>query len=501
MKVAFVVSEVAPLSKTGGLADVGGSLPRALARLGVEVTVFTPLYGQVRRSGARLRPLRPSEAKTKAGGITVPHGPGSVKVGLEGTELPGGEVKVVCIAYDPYFDRAGLYGEAGGDYPDGAHRFALFAKAVILAAHALGLSPDIYHVHDWQGSLLPVYVKMGLLKPERAATVLTVHNLGYQGVFWKWDLPWTGLPWEVFEWRGVEFHGKLNLLKGGIVYADAVTTVSPNYAGEICSGPEYGQGLEGVLRDRRDDLVGIVNGIDTRAWDPENDPLIPARYSAGDLAGKGICKRELQKETGLDESPSALLIGFVGRLAEQKGVSLLVECLGSLLGDASRPQMVVLGSGEPALEGALLEAAERHPGRLAVRVGFDEPLAHRIYAGADMFVMPSRYEPCGLGQLYSMRYGTVPVARRTGGLADTVEDSPDESPDRGTGFLFEEFAPGALLGALARARRRYESPDAWRGLVRRAMSKDWSWTRSAKSYLQLYERLLKKPRAAAGHGG
>ncbi len=482
INVVYAASELAPLAKTGGLADVAAALPAVLAGRGADVTVMLPLYRCVRESGVRLRPLRPSS-------VSVPLGPHSVTVGLEGAELAGGRARLVCLRYDPFFDRPELYGEDGRDYPDNAQRFSLFSRGVIAAARALGIRPHIFHVNDWQTALVCAYVRT--LESGWAAgarTLLTIHNIGYQGSFWKWDMPWTGLDWSLFNPEAVEFYDTVNFLKAGIVFADAVTTVSPTYAREIQSSAASGMGMEGALKKRGRDVHGILNGVDRAVWDPETDPHLPANYSAGDLAGKAKCKAALQKELALPRKARAPLLASVGRLAGQKGAGLLVEAAEELLALEPDCQLVVLGTGEAKIERELRDLAARHPGSVAARILYDDALAHRIEGGADMFLMPSLYEPCGLSQLYSMIYGTVPVVRRTGGLADTVEDSG--APGAGTGFVFDEFAPGALVEATRGAIARYRDAEAWRSLVRRGMAGDWSWEASASEYETLYRKML-----------
>jgi starch synthase len=478
----YATSELAPFAKTGGLADVAAALPGVLGERGADVTVMLPLYRCVRESDAGLRPLDPPA-------VTVPLGPHSVKVGLEGAELWGGRARLVCLRYDPYFDRPGLYGEDGRDYPDNAHRFALFSRGVIAAAQSLGLRPHVFHVNDWQTALVCAYVRT--LESGWAAgarTLLTIHNIGYQGSFWKWDLPWTGLDWSLFNPEAVEYYDAVNFLKAGIVFADAVTTVSPTYAREIQSSPDYGMGMEGALSRRGRDVHGILNGVDRAVWDPGTDPHIAANYSARDLAGKKKCKAALQKELGLPRKARAPLLASIGRIAEQKGTGLIVEAAEELLALEPDCQIVVLGTGDAGIERGLTDLQSRRPRSVAARIAYDDALAHRIEAGADVFLMPSLYEPCGLSQLYSMIYGTVPVVRGTGGLADTVEDS--SSPGEGTGFVFDEFAAGALVEAARRAIERYRDSAAWRGLMKRGMAGDWSWGSSASQYEALYRRML-----------
>jgi starch synthase len=483
MKVVFASPELAPFSKTGGLADVAAALPAALAERGVEITVMSPLYRSAREKAKELAPLAPPS-------VAVAHGPHQVEVGLLAAKGAGG-VRIVFLRYDPYFDRPDLYGPPGGEFPDNAHRFALFSKAVLAASEALSLRANIFHVNDWQSALVCALLKKGRGAPS-AKSVLTIHNMGYQGIFWKHDLPWTGLDWSLFTPDGIEYYDKVNYLKAGIVFADSITTVSPSYAREIQESPEQGHGLDGVLRTRVRDLTGILNGIDTSVWNPSLDAYIPARYSAGDLAGKRACKAKLQEELGLPVSPAAPLIGSVGRLAEQKGMGLLIRASDKLFEREPDCQLAVLGEGHPAVEKSLLALAAERPRSVKVVIGFNEGLAHRIEAGADMFVMPSQYEPCGLNQMYSMAYGTVPIVRRTGGLADTVKDARDGTAPDGTGFVFTEFSEQALLDAIFRATAAFRSGELWTRLMKRAMSRDWSWGRSALEYIALYERLLER---------
>jgi starch synthase len=464
LRVAFVASEVAPFSKTGGLADVAGALPAALGRLGVDVSVVTPLHRSVRRHPLEETPYR---VKASVGGALI-----------------GATVKrsgpVYFLEHDPFFDRAGLYGSASGDYQDNAARFVFFCRAALDLLRQLG-EPDVVHAHDWQAGLVPLYLRtLHAAEFPRARSVFTVHNLAYQGCFWHWDMGLTGLDWSHFTWKGLEFHGKLCFLKAGLVAADALTTVSPTYAKEIQT-PEQGCGLDGVLRDRSATLQGILNGADTREWDPARDPHLPARYGPRSLSGKAPCKAELQRRFGLDGEPDSPLCGVVVRLAEQKGIDLLLEVVDAVARDGA--QVAVLGTGERRYEEALRAAADRHPGRVAVTLAFDDPLAHLVEAGSDLFLMPSRYEPCGLNQIYALRYGTVPVVRATGGLADTVEDGV-------TGFTFGPYAPGAFLEAIRRALALYRDAAAWRRMMAAGMARDFGWTASARRYLGLYEDLV-----------
>ncbi|MGB8929835.1 MAG: glycogen synthase GlgA [Anaeromyxobacteraceae bacterium] len=473
MEVLFVASEVAPYSKTGGLGDVAGALPRALAARGHAVAVVTPRYGFIDPVKHGLEPLHKA-----------------IRVRGERTSVwvKRGKVPVYFIEHERWFgSRRGLYGELGRDYEDNAERFAFLARAALALPSGVGLRPRIVHANDWQTGLVP-----WVLKREHAGdpllqgvkSVFTIHNLSYQGVFPKEVLPQLGLPWELFRFDAAEFHDRLNFMKAGITFADRLTTVSPTYAREILT-PLAGWGLDGLLRHRARDLTGILNGIDVHAWDPAHDPHLPAHYSPHRMAGKGSCKAALQRELGLPVRDDVPLIGMVGRLVEQKGLDLVVPSLAQLL--SLDVQVAVLGTGRPDFEQAFAAAAAARPERIAARIGFDERTAHRIEAGADLFLMPSQFEPCGLNQLYSLRYGTVPVVRAVGGLEDTVEDY--DGWRRGTGFKFREYDARSLLTALRRAVEAWRDARAWRAIVARGMAQDFSWDRSAERYEALYQAL------------
>ncbi|MFN8626489.1 MAG: glycogen synthase GlgA [Candidatus Binatia bacterium] len=484
MHVVMAASEAVPFVKTGGLGDVVGTLPGALKRLGIEVSVILPAYHTLtldglspRRTGWRLR---------------VPVSDRRVTADVLATHTAD-DVQVYLIEADRYFARTGLYGTAGGDFLDNAERFAFFSRAVPALLPYLD-SVDVLHCHDWQTALAPVFLRADASRyPDlsHVRTVLTIHNVGYQGIFWHLDWHLLNLDWQFFAPNWLEFHGKINYLKGGIVSADAVTTVSPTYAREIQT-PEFGCGLEGVLADRRAVLVGILNGADYGEWSPEHDRHIAAPYSVDDLRGKAACKADLQAAAGLPMRPEQPLIGIVSRLAAQKGFDLLGESAAELL--HRHIQMVVLGSGDASYERQFRDLAHRHRNRLAVRIAFDNALAHKIEAGSDLFLMPSRYEPCGLNQIYSLRYGTIPVVRATGGLADTVTDY-DPASGNGTGFAFVEYSGAALSACVDRALHTYGRPEAWLSLVRNAMQADFSWERSARAYIDLYRRVIgERPR-------
>ncbi len=482
MRVVMAASEAVPYAKTGGLADVVGALPAALRRLGIDVAIVIPAYGSIARDRFALR----STGRT----LQVPVSTKTVTAAvLEGTTPSG--VPAYLIEADQYFDRPALYGTADGDYPDNAERFAFFARATLALLSHTG-APDILHCHDWQTALAPVFLRTDPADYADLAhtrTVLTVHNLGYQGLFWQPDWHLLNLDARYFTPGYLEFYGKVNYLKGGLTFADALTTVSPTYAREIQTA-EFGHGLEGVLLARHDALTGILNGVDYGEWSPDHDPFIAAPYSADDLAGKAKCKADLQAAVGLPVDAKTPVIGMVSRLADQKGFDLLAEIIPDLL--RKRLQLVILGSGDAHYQDLFAALARRSTKRLAVRITFDNALAHKIEAGSDLFLMPSRYEPCGLNQIYSLRYGTIPVVRATGGLEDSIVDF-DATTAQGTGFKFVDYAPGPLLECIERALRTYRTPALWQPLVRAAMQADFSWERSAAAYVELYRRLQPQP--------
>ncbi len=492
MNILIATSEAVPFAKTGGLADVCGTLPIELARLGHRATVILPAYRQAWCCGLPIEPL----------GIDfiVPIGSKTVTGHLLRSRLPGGQVPVYLIRQDQYYDRHELYREDGEDYPDNCERFIFLSRAVMEAIRLLDLDVDVIHANDWQTGLVPAYLKIeyrSLPRYERIATLLTIHNIAYQGHFWHWDMLLTGLDWKYFNWRQMEFFGKLNLLKTGMTFADSINTVSPRYAREIQT-PQFGRGLEGVLQHRRDVLSGILNGIDEDVWNPATDPHLAARYSADTLAqGKPVCKAALQRELGLAQEPGTPLVGMIGRLDDQKGFDLVAEVIPQWVAKSDL-QWAILGKGEPKYHDIFSTLAEQFPQKIGVRLEFSDPLAHRIEAGADMFLMPSRYEPCGLNQMYSLKYGTVPVVRETGGLADTIVDANDETLAAGTanGFAFREDKAQALGETLHRACEAYRRPEVWNRLIAAGMRQDWSWARSAKEYVKLYEQTMARARQA-----
>jgi len=491
LRVLLVASEASPFAKTGGLGDVAAALPRALRALGHDVRILMPHYRGVERHGSGIRVVVPR--------LEVPVGDRLVEGALLGTETSAG-VPVYFLRQDHYFDRDGLYGAGDEDFPDNCERFVFFCRGALEALIALdgqgreAWRPQIIHANDWQTGLTSVYLRT-LYRDHPAlggaATVFTIHNLAYQGVFWHHDMPMTGLGWDVFTPAGLEFYGKVNFLKGGLVFSDLLTTVSRTYAAEIRTA-EFGNGLEGVLEERAQDLHGVVNGIDYEQWNPAKDPALPRAYSPGEPEGKVACREALRRELGLDElgldrAPGPLVV-MVTRLAGQKGLDLALESLPGMLDAGCR--VALLGSGETSLEEAWIQAAARHPGLVAARIAYDPALASRMYAGADCVLIPSRYEPCGLTQLIALRYGAVPVVRRTGGLADTVTEF-DPARRTGTGFLFDELSADALLDAVRRAAAAFRRPELWSALVKNAMTEDFSWDASAREYAQLYRKVLR----------
>ena len=474
-RILMTASEMTPYAQTGGLGDVLASLPVELERLGATVHVVLPAYGTIDWEAAGAEP---------SGAVEVALGGGRREVALR-TAHRGG-VAVTFVEADDYFDRDHLYGGPQGDYGDNAERFAFFSRAVLALAARLEPAPDVLHCHDWQTALVPVLAR-AFPDPRLAATrtMLTIHNLGYQGIFPSSAFPLLALDWSYFTPRTLEFYGQVNFLKGGLVFADALSTVSPRYAQEILS-PEHGHGLDGVLRERAGVLHGIVNGVDYVRWDPAHDPYVAAPFDATDLAGKAVCKADLQRRFGLRVAPHTPLFGMVSRLADQKGLDILSAAIPELL--RHDLQLVILGNGDARYEQQLTAVGRQAPERLAVRIAFDTAASHQVEAGADAFLMPSRYEPCGLNQMYSMRYGTVPVVRATGGLADTVREF-DPTTGSGTGFTFVPYTPEALLEAVQHALDTYHRPTDWRRLVRNGMACDFSWGRAAESYLALYRAL------------
>ena len=483
LRVLFVTSEAVPFAKTGGLADVAGALPKFLRSLGCEVKLVMPYYRMVKESGAPVEPVgQPMEVTL--GDETLQ---ADIYRGKLADELP-----MYLIGREEFFDRSHLYGTSRGDYFDNAERFIFFTKAALALCQSLGYCPDIIHHHEWQTGLIPAFLRSTYGKDPRfarTAAVFTIHNIAYQGLFREDKLVLTGLPTWMYRPEGIEFWGKINFMKAGIVYADVINTVSRKYSEEIQT-PEYGCGLEGVLRKRSQDLYGIINGVDYGDWDPCHDHRLKARYSVHDLSGKRLCKTDLLEQFHLPSSLEKVpVLGVISRLADQKGFDLLAEIIEELF--ALDIGLVLLGTGEQKYHDLFTQIGRKYPKKAGIRIAYDDPLAHKIEAGADIFLMPSRYEPCGLNQIYSLRYGTIPVVRATGGLDDTI--SPyDSATGKGNGFKFVRYDAGEFLEQVKAAVRTYHQPDHWNRIVRNAMTADFSWPRSAESYVQLYRKALEK---------
>ncbi len=482
MKILFCASEATPYAKSGGLADVMGSLPQALARRGHDVRLVLPRYGWIGRDSLERLP----------GPVVMALGSGTAFGGL--LSDPAAPIPVYLLEHDAAFDRPWPYGPPGGEFPDNGWRFSLLSHGVLAACHHREFVPDVIHANDWHTALVPVLLndreRNGPLG--HTASVLTVHNIGYQGELPKQDWVHTGLSWERFTHLELERNDRINLLKGGILHATRLTTVSPTHAWEIQTA-EGGFGLDGVLRQRAADLTGILNGIDETEWDPGTDPALPAHFGPDDLSGKAACKARLQQALGLPVRADVPLIGMISRFAHQKGTDVVAAACERLV--SLDLQLCVLGSGDPYQEQAFHYLSHRHPDRLAVTLGYNEPLAHRIEAGADFFLMPSRYEPCGLNQQYSQRYGTLPIVRAVGGLRDTVQ-SFDEATGDGTGFVFQDLSPDTLFDVVGWAVwAYYHRRDQLTAMARRAMRRDFSWDHAAEAYEAVYES------ARAAHGG
>lgn len=478
MKILLAASEAVPFIKTGGLADVTGALLQKYKKIeGLEANLILPLYNKIKEN---------FELKDTGKCIAVSSG----DILIDGKLWSDGQAAYFIECRD-FFDRPEPYGTPEGDYPDNAARFAFFSRAVLEACKVLGFIPDLIHCHDWQTGLIPLYLKT-LYADEtfkKTASVFTIHNLGYQGLFDASEFGITGLGQELFNPEGIEFYGKINFLKAGLIAADILTTVSPAYAGEILT-PEYGHGLDGVLRKRSSDLYGVINGIDTEYWNPQDDQYIPERYEAEDFSGKTACKKSLLEECSFrDSGMDSPVIALIGRLAAQKGLDLIFSSLDKIISMGAK--IIMLGKGDKKYQTSALEAAKKHKGNFYLRMDFGEEFSHRIYAGSDIFLIPSQYEPCGLGQLIAMRYGTVPVARKTGGLSDTIKDY-EPLKSSGTGFLFEEYSAAALRECLRSALCIYSDKKRWGQLVSEAMKTDFSWKNSANKYLELYKKATKK---------
>lgn len=479
MRIVFAASECVPFSKTGGLADVVGALPHALAKLGHGVTVYLPRYRQTKL---------PPDAATVLRSVTIPFDDTyrfcSV---IDGGKQSG--VQFYFIDYPPFFDRDALYGTPLGDYPDNAERFSLYCRAVIESSKMLGV-PDLFHCHDWQSALIPILLRSVYESDPaftRVPSVFTIHNIGYQGLFPPDTLPLLMLPWDLFTISKMEFFGRVNFLKGALVFSDFLTTVSKKYSQEIQTA-EYGFGLEGVLKSHAATLAGILNGVDYEDWSPETDKFIAANYSVSDLSGKQVDKKDLLLSFGAESvDPKLPIIGIVSRFAAQKGFDLISLIMDRL----AREDVVIcaLGTGDKEYEDMFRRLGKQFPGKVLVKIGYDNALAHKIEAGADMFLMPSHYEPCGLNQIYSLRYGTVPIVRATGGLDDTIE-AWDPKTGKGTGFKFNEYNADALFNAIRAALSAFKDRVAWQKIMLNGMAKDYSWDTSAREYVKVYERAV-----------
>ena len=475
MRIMYVASEAAPFAKTGGLADVVGALPRTVRQLGHETVVVLPKY-----RGVEAQELVIS-------GLTVPMGHPFKFCSI--CEPQGdAETRFFMVDYPPYYDRDALYRVSNQDFPDNAERFGLLSWAALEFAKRAPQAPDLIHCNDWQSALIPVYLKT-LYRDDpffaRTKTLLTIHNLAFQGIFPSSVLPKVSLPAELYHPELMEFYGNVSFLKGGILFADGLSTVSRKYSQEIQT-VEMGSGLEGVLAKRASQLSGILNGVDYSQWNPLTDPFIAANYSHENLAGKRLCKLDLLRELGLETAQERPLIGIISRLADQKGFDLLYVVADAIVQEGV--SLVVLGVGEEKYSRFFLDLQEKYPLTVGVKIMYDDRLAHRIEAGADMFLMPSRFEPCGLNQIYSLKYGTVPLVRATGGLDDTIVDYSETTG--GNGFKFSRYNSEELLSTIRRAIQVYRNPKEWQALMRNGMSCDFSWSRSAKEYVELYRSIL-----------
>ena len=483
MKIFFVASEIRPYASTGGLSDVAGALPIALQQEGINVVRAMPMYRQVLEG--------PFDVKDSGYRFKIPVGLDIFEAEIWEHDLDG--VRTYFIRRDEFFDRSQLYALPNRDYTDNFSRFVFFQKAVVELIDALGADVDIVHANDWQTGLLGCFLKYGVGgvgRTPKEKVCFTIHNLAYPGQFPAEYFYLSNLPFECFSIDVLEYYDTINCLKGGLVTADLITTVSPTYAREIQT-EEFGCGLEGVISNRSNILHGIVNGIDATSWDPAHDKHLQEYYDVDNPAGKQACKAALQKEMGLPVKPDLPLFGMISRLVEQKGIDLLLEVLPAFL-EQGKSQFVLLGSGQEEYQDQLVALALRYPKNLAVKIGFDNALAHRIEAGADLFLMPSRFEPCGLNQLYSLRYGTVPIVHAVGGLNDTVQPV-QPGKDKGTGFVFAEFSSKALTKSMEEAMALYKQPSGWDKLRRRGMAKNNSWSQIARTYLTLYKTLLGLP--------
>jgi starch synthase len=483
MKVLIASPELYPFVKTGGLADVTGALPKTLMKLGAEVKVILPKHKGIEELDF---PMHYRNYK-----IACQVSQAYVDAEIVESEYDG--VTAYLVEKDEYYYRDYLYSTPDGDYLDNAERFIFFSKSILEAIKVTGFVPDVLHCNDWETALVPFFLKTQYKNDplfKDVATLLTIHNLGYQGLFWHHDMHLLNVGWEYFTPDYIEFFGKINFLKAGIVFSDVLNTVSKHYSKEIQT-PEFGHGLDGILRTRKNDLYGIVNGIDYEEWNPEKDRFLPAQYSAQDMSNKALCKKALQETFSLPVNQDIPLLATISRLADQKGFDLLYSSLEEMLTLNGGLQYIVLGTGDRKYHDLFTDMAKRFPKSFAIKIAYDNGLAHLIEAGADMFLMPSRYEPCGLNQLYSLRYGTVPIVRGVGGLEDTITDFT-VMPAEGTGFKFYNYSKSSLLDVIEKALKVYCIKKDWSNLIRQCMIADFSWERSAREYMKLYKKAIEK---------
>jgi starch synthase len=490
MNILYVVSEVVPFAKTGGLADVAGAFPQAIKELGHEIRVNIPKYATFSERKYRIHEV------IRLKDIEIPLGNSKYKSSVKSAFIMNSKVKVQVyfLVNDKFYDRNGIYIDSNTkkDFNDNDERFAFFCKSTLETLKKLGWKPDIIHCNDWQTGLIPAYLKT-IYKDDpffkKTKTVFTIHNLAYQGIFPKESFDKTGLPNEIFNLHGVEFYGKINFMKAGIVYSDIITTVSEKYAQEIRTKEEYGCGLEKLLDKRKKDLIGIVNGVDYSIWDPSVDTQIPVKYNFSTISKKVENKKALAKKFGLEFNENVPIIGMISRLDDQKGFDLIEQSIKDLV--KLNLQLVILGTGNKRYHELLQEWQKKYPKNIGIQLSYNEQIAHLIEAGSDMFLMPSKYEPCGLNQIYSLRYGTIPIVRATGGLDDTIEQFNSET-EKGTGFKFVKYNGIDMIKSIKKAVQLYENKKLWCKLIKNGMSKDFSWEVSAKKYVSLYKKLIKE---------
>ena len=486
IKLLLISSEMTPFAQTGGLAEAIAGLSKALKKFDLDIRVALPFYRSIKKMHLNFN--------TIAKQIKIPMGPSTLKgdIILFKTDE---NIPIYFIKRDRFFDRSGIYGDRRGDYHDNAERFIFLSKVIFKLCQIISFIPDVLHCHDWQIGLIPVYHKEPSIYNinyfSNTVSIFTIHNIAYQGIFKKDKFIFTDLPEDIFSQNGLEFWGKINFMKGGILFSDIVSTVSPTYAKEIQT-KEYGFGLEELIKSRASELCGILNGVDYSNWDPKNDPFLASNYSSKDLRGKEICKKDLINEMELNkEMINQPLVGMISRLASQKGIDILLKALPGLIKMGAN--FVFLGKGEKGYQRDLKMIAKRYPGRIGLRFSYDPTLAHKIEAGSDILVMPSLYEPCGLAQIYAMRYGTIPVVRAVGGLEDTVENYIPQK-GKGTGFKFKEYNAKAFLSKLKEAIVLFKNKEEWQNLMMKAMEVDFSWEKSASKYIELYSRGIDKKR-------